>query len=100
MEKLDIEKLNQIVKSLMFEPTKEVQEQILLIWKDIQDGIKLLDKLDLLNVKPMERINEQSILELLREDIEDMSYSVSKENILDNAKEKDSDFILLTKVVK
>ncbi|MEA4134323.1 glutamyl-tRNA amidotransferase [Mycoplasma sp. 2704] len=100
MEKLDIEKLNQIVKSLMFEPTKEVQEQILLIWKDIQDGIKLLDKLDLLNVKPMERINEQPILELLREDIEDMSYSVSKENILDNAKEKDSDFILLTKVVK
>ncbi|UUM20597.1 glutamyl-tRNA amidotransferase [Mycoplasma sp. 2045] len=100
MEKLDIEKLNQIVKSLMFEPTKEVQEQILLIWKDIQDGIKLLDKLDLLNVKPMERINEQPILELLREDVEDMSYSVSKENILDNAKEKDSDFILLTKVVK
>ncbi|WP_324673107.1 glutamyl-tRNA amidotransferase [Mycoplasma sp. 888] len=100
MEKLDIEKLNQIVKSLMFEPTKDVQEQILLIWKDIQDGIKLLDKLDLLNVKPMERINEQPILELLREDIEDMSYSVSKENILDNAKEKDSDFILLAKVVK
>ncbi|MEA4162673.1 MULTISPECIES: glutamyl-tRNA amidotransferase [unclassified Mycoplasma] len=100
MEKLDIEKLNQIVKSLMFEPTKEVQEQILLIWKDIQDGIKLLDKLDLLNVKPMERINEQPILELLREDIEDMSYSVSKGNILNNAKEKDSDFILLTKVVK
>ncbi|QNM93706.1 aspartyl/glutamyl-tRNA amidotransferase subunit C [Mycoplasma sp. Pen4] len=100
MKNITQEKLKEICSSLMLEPTPEVLDKIVFYWNDIQNQLENLNKLDLANVKPMERMNETPIVNLLRDDEPDMSYSISKEQILSNAKDKDNDYIILTKVVK
>ncbi|QGZ97301.1 glutamyl-tRNA amidotransferase [Mycoplasma sp. NEAQ87857] len=100
MQTMNKEKLIEIVSSLMLEPTDEVIENILNNWTKLQNELKSLDKLDLANVKPLTHINEELKIDFLREDIEDTSYAISKQDILKNAKDADDDYIILTKVVK
>ncbi|QCZ36662.1 glutamyl-tRNA amidotransferase [Mycoplasma nasistruthionis] len=100
MKTIEKEKLIQIADSLMLEPTPVVLENILNSWISIQKQLQALDKLDLENVQPMERMDATPVLELLREDELDMSYAISKQQILNNAYNKDQDYVILTKVVK
>ncbi|WP_036452297.1 Asp-tRNA(Asn)/Glu-tRNA(Gln) amidotransferase subunit GatC [Mycoplasma buteonis] len=100
MKDISHEKLKEIVSSLMFEPIPEVMDNILNNWHKLEKDLLALDKLDLSSVKPLTHINEMPLVDFLREDVEDTTWSISKEQILANAKQKDDDYIILTKVVK
>lgn len=100
MKNIDKNKLIEIVNSLMFNPTEEVLQNILSNWKDLQDSLEYFNYVDLSELKPLTHINEDYNVDFFREDIVDSSYSIDKETILENAKEKDSDYVILTKVVK
>ncbi|MGZ9756517.1 Asp-tRNA(Asn)/Glu-tRNA(Gln) amidotransferase subunit GatC [Mycoplasma sp. 4423] len=100
MIKITKEKLNEIVKTLMFEPTKQVVNDILENWNKLQKQIKYFDKLDLTNVKPMSHINESYQIDFLREDEYNEEDRITKARILSNAPESDGDYLKLTKVVK
>ncbi|WLP85753.1 Asp-tRNA(Asn)/Glu-tRNA(Gln) amidotransferase subunit GatC [Mycoplasma seminis] len=100
MKKVSKDKLIEIVQSLMLRPDEDVLDKIMTSWEDIQLQLEGLNSLDLDNLQPMERINEDLHIDLLREDVEDDSYSISKDDILKNAPTSDGDFVTLTKVVK
>ncbi|WP_406613744.1 aspartyl/glutamyl-tRNA amidotransferase subunit C [Mycoplasma corogypsi] len=100
MQKIDNNKLKEIVSSLMFEPTEIVINEILDNWHVLEKELKYLDLLDLEDVAPLTHINETLQYDFLREDKPNMSYSISKKDILANAKEKDENYIIVSKVVK
>ncbi|RIV16975.1 glutamyl-tRNA amidotransferase [Mycoplasmopsis gallopavonis] len=100
MQKIDKQSLKEIVSSLMFEPTDEVIENILINWNSIHLQLEWLNDLDLENVKPLSHLNEIPQIDFLREDSEDISWSITKQDILKNAATKDLDYVTLTKVVK
>ncbi|UUD36017.1 aspartyl/glutamyl-tRNA amidotransferase subunit C [Mycoplasmopsis citelli] len=100
MKNITKEKLKEIVASLMIEPTDEVLNNILDNWNNIQNELKKFNKLDLENVAPLSHINETPLVDFLREDIVDNSFSISKDDILKNAKDKDQNYIITSKVVK
>lgn len=100
MKKVTKEELKKIVASLMLEPTNEVLDQIMAEWKVLNKNLSMLKKLDTTNVKPLSHINEEALVDFLREDVEDTSFSINKQTALNNAKDKDQDYIITTKVVK
>ncbi|MGV2392831.1 UNVERIFIED_CONTAM: aspartyl/glutamyl-tRNA amidotransferase subunit C [Campylobacter lari] len=52
-------------------------------------------------VEPMSHINEIPKIDFLREDVEDKeNYTLTKKELLSNAKDKNEDYIITTKVVK
>ncbi|SJZ44786.1 Asp-tRNA(Asn)/Glu-tRNA(Gln) amidotransferase subunit GatC [Mycoplasmopsis verecunda] len=99
MKTIEKDKLIDIVQSLMLRPDEDVLDKILNSWQEIQDELQKLNKFDLSNISPMERINEQLHIDLLREDVEDNSYSITQSDILKNAPATDGDFVAITKVV-
>lgn len=100
MKSIDKEKLFSIVKSLMIAPSEQVIDQILLEWEQIQQQMKIMNKIDTSNIEPLTHINETPLIDFLREDVEDNSFSISKQQILENAPEKDDNYIITTRVVK
>lgn len=100
MLKMDKDKLKDIVSSLMFEPTDDVLLHITENWTEIQRQLSWLDELDLANIDPMTHINENYQIDFLRDDEVDTTWSITKADILKNAADKDSDYVILTKVVK
>ncbi|EFF41777.1 Asp-tRNA(Asn)/Glu-tRNA(Gln) amidotransferase subunit GatC [Mycoplasmopsis alligatoris] len=94
------EKLKEIVKSLMLEPSEEVLNGILSDWKDLLVNIEILNKINTDNVEPMTHINQTPKIDFLREDQVDNSYAITKQDMLNNAVNKDADFVLTSKVVK
>ncbi|BAW18402.1 glutamyl-tRNA(gln)amidotransferase subunit C [Mycoplasmopsis bovigenitalium] len=100
MKSIDKEKLFSIVKRLMIEPSEQVIDQILLEWEQIQQQMKIMNKIDTSNIEPLTHINETPLIDFLREDVEDNSFSISKQQILENAPEKDDNYIITTRVVK
>ncbi|WP_027121206.1 glutamyl-tRNA amidotransferase [Mycoplasma leonicaptivi] len=100
MKKITKEKFKEIVLSSMFEPTDEVVDNIMKNWETLQEELKIFDNFDLDSLKPMAHIDEEYVIDFLREDEEDNSYSISKKTILQNANQSNDDFVLITKVVK
>lgn len=101
MKKITKEKLIEIVSSIMLNPTDSVIEGILKDWQNLQKDFKSLSKIDTNNVKPLTHINEQPKVDFLRQDTPDMSWSISKNEILSNAAQKNEDYIIVPdKVVK
>ncbi|MFV8469186.1 glutamyl-tRNA amidotransferase [Mycoplasma aquilae] len=100
MKQISREKLIDIVQSLMLRPNDDVLDKILVSWEQIQADLAGLNALNLENLTPMERINEDLHIDLLREDVEDDSYSINQANILTNAPATSGEFVALTKVVK
>ncbi|VEU76423.1 Asp-tRNA(Asn)/Glu-tRNA(Gln) amidotransferase subunit GatC [Mycoplasmopsis columboralis] len=99
MKQITKEQLKEIVSSLMIEPTEEVLNNIIENWNNIQLELEKLNKLDLENVQPMSHIDESLKIDFLREDIEDRSFAITKEDILKNAADKDDDYIITSRVV-
>ncbi|EGV00504.1 glutamyl-tRNA amidotransferase subunit C [Mycoplasmopsis columbina SF7] len=100
MNKINKDSLKSIVSSIMLEPKEEVLDGILKEWNVIEENLKLLDKLNLENIEPMTHIGQNKLVDFFREDVIDMSFAISKESALKNAKESDSDYIVTKKVVK
>ncbi|WP_029905411.1 Asp-tRNA(Asn)/Glu-tRNA(Gln) amidotransferase subunit GatC [Mycoplasmopsis opalescens] len=99
MKKITKEELKLVVKSILLEPTDEVLDQIINEWGIIQQHLMNLKCLDTQNVKPLTHINELPIIDYLREDEFDSTGSITKNQVLSNAKESDADFIITNKVV-
>lgn len=95
------EQLIEIVKSIMLEPKPEVINQILEDWNNLEDELKVLNKIDTTNIEPLSHIDEKPLIDFLREDEPNMNSSISKDNILSNAHQKDNDYVIVNdKVVK
>ncbi|MGY5139167.1 Asp-tRNA(Asn)/Glu-tRNA(Gln) amidotransferase subunit GatC [Mycoplasmopsis gallinarum] len=99
MEKITKEDIKNIVKSIYLEPKTEVIEKLWQEWQNLQTEMKWLDDLALDDLEPMTHINEEHLIDCLREDVVDYSFAISKEEALKNAKEKNDDFVLIKKVV-
>ncbi|WP_322901736.1 glutamyl-tRNA amidotransferase [Mycoplasmopsis felis] len=100
MEQITREKLKKIVKTLMFEPTEEVVDNILKKWLKLEKEIKWFDNLDLTNIEPMSKIDEEYYIDFLREDDLNNLDSINKSELINNAPQKNNDYVILTKVVK
>lgn len=100
MEQITREKLKKIVKTLMFEPTEEVIDNILKNWLKLEKEIKWFDNLDLTNIEPMSKIDEEYYIDFLREDDSNNLDSINKSELINNAPQKNNDYVILTKVVK
>ncbi|QZE12551.1 aspartyl/glutamyl-tRNA amidotransferase subunit C [Mycoplasma sp. Ms02] len=100
MKEISKDKLKEIAKSLMLEPTQDVLNGLEDDWHKIEEQITWLDKINTDNIAAMTHIDESYQIDFLREDEEDMSWSVSKSQILENAKESDGDYIITGKVVQ
>ncbi|WP_036431007.1 hypothetical protein [Mycoplasmopsis felis] len=100
MEQITREKLKKIVKTLMFEPTEEVVDNILKNWLKLEKEIKWFDNLDLTNIEPMSKIDEEYYIDFLREDDLNNLDSINKSELINNAPQKNNDYVILTKVVK
>ncbi|MEI2462584.1 glutamyl-tRNA amidotransferase [Mycoplasmopsis felis] len=100
MEQITREKLKKIVKTLMFDPTEEVVDNILKNWLKLEKEIKWFDNLDLTNIEPMSKIDEEYYIDFLREDDFNNLDSINKSELINNAPQKNNDYVILTKVVK
>lgn len=89
---MDKNKLKEISNSLKFNATDVVANQILNIADQLEKDLMLLRSFDTSQVKPMSRIDDTPI-SFLRDDVE--ASTLSKSDVLNNASEKDDDFIII-----
>ncbi|QJG66989.1 Asp-tRNA(Asn)/Glu-tRNA(Gln) amidotransferase subunit GatC [Mycoplasma phocoenae] len=91
-------KMTELAKLLLFEPKEEVFQMLEKEHENIKSHLELLSKFDLDNIEPMTHINSELIsFDLLRDDI--VGTTIEKENILNNAKKHDNDFVTMKRVV-
>ncbi|MCE6061919.1 glutamyl-tRNA amidotransferase [Mycoplasmopsis agalactiae] len=95
------EELKEIASSLMFKIDDKVMDDIMELWADLNSRIAWLKDIDTTNVLPLSHINEEKFTDFLREDVANESIvSIKKQELLTNAADYDSDYILTNKVVK
>nr|WP_318023661.1 Asp-tRNA(Asn)/Glu-tRNA(Gln) amidotransferase subunit GatC [Mycoplasmopsis agalactiae] len=95
------EELKEIASSLMFKIDDKVMDDIMELWADLNSRIAWLKDIDTTNVLPLSHINEEKFTDFLREDVENEAIvSIKKQELLTNAADYDSDYILTNKVVK
>ncbi|EIN14798.1 Hypothetical protein MAGb_4050 [Mycoplasmopsis agalactiae 14628] len=95
------EELREIASSLMFKIDDKVMDDIMALWADLNSRIAWLKDIDTTNVLPLSHINEEKFTDFLREDVENESIvTIEKQELLANAADYDSDYILTNKVVK
>ncbi|WP_313770858.1 glutamyl-tRNA amidotransferase [Mycoplasmopsis felis] len=80
--------------------TEEVVDNILKNWLKLEKEIKWFDNLDLTNIEPMSKIDEEYYIDFLREDDFNNLDSINKSELINNAPQKNNDYVILTKVVK
>ncbi|MCU9940218.1 hypothetical protein NW739_06055 [Mycoplasmopsis felis] len=56
--------------------------------------------MDLTNIEPMSKIDEEYYIDFLREDDFNNLDSINKSELINNAPQKNNDYVILTKVVK
>lgn len=98
MSSLNEKYLKKMARNIYINPNHEVLKTIELEYKQINDQLNQLKKIDITNVQPLTRIG-QPIYDL-REDIENPSMILSKDDLLKNAKEYDQDFVIIKRIVK
>ncbi|WP_033161472.1 Asp-tRNA(Asn)/Glu-tRNA(Gln) amidotransferase subunit GatC [[Mycoplasma] collis] len=95
---LNEEKITNLAKKIMLKPSKEAIELLKNDYNQLIDLLSLVEEIDVTNVMPLTRIENLEDLNL-REDIP-KNYKENKSKILKNAAEKNSDFIIVKKVIK
>lgn len=98
MSSLDEKYLKKMAKNIYINPNPEVLKTIELEYNQINDQLNQLKKIDITNVQPLTRIS-QPIYDL-REDVENPSMILNKDDLLKNAKEYDQDFVIIKRIVK
>ncbi|VEU59676.1 hypothetical protein [Mesomycoplasma neurolyticum] len=92
------EKINDLAHKIMLNPSKEAIELLKKDFIELNKMMNLIEKIDVSNIEPLSRIENYEELQL-RDDIAE-NQQKNKNIILENATEKTSDFITLTKVIK
>ncbi|MEE3928441.1 Asp-tRNA(Asn)/Glu-tRNA(Gln) amidotransferase subunit GatC [Mycoplasmopsis ciconiae] len=100
MKEISKEKLIEIANSLMLQPSEDILDSILKDWEELQNHLLVLNKIDTSNVEPMSHINEDLYTDFLRDDEVNNQKMISKEVILENAAQKNEDFVITKKVVE
>ncbi len=97
MSKIKTEELVKIANTLQLEPTNEVLSGLEKDAVKIEENLKCLKSINVDNVEPMFRVDDTPI-SFLREDRP--GETLTKEQVIKNAKTKTGDFITIKKVVK
>lgn len=98
MSNLNVDYLKKMAKNIYINPKPEVLKTIELEYIEINNQLNELKKIDITNVLPLSRISLP--IYDLREDIEDRSMIINKNNFLKNASEYNKDFVIIKRIVK
>lgn len=90
------EEIKKVATSLLFDVTDEVLKDFEEFFEQHLKDLKALEKIDTTGVKPMSFIDETPKT-FMRDDVP--GESLEKEKLLNNATNKNGDFIILSKVV-
>ncbi|WP_412031822.1 Asp-tRNA(Asn)/Glu-tRNA(Gln) amidotransferase subunit GatC [Metamycoplasma buccale] len=97
---MDDKKIKKLASDIMLLPNKEVITLTKKMLNEINEELKELENFNLDNVLPIAQINEKPIdLSLIRDDIVDDSFRLSKEAILKNSSHSNNDYVIVKKVV-
>lgn len=89
-----------IANNLLLEPSTEVLEITQNLLSSIDEQLNDLEQLNLDNVKALSHINELKIpFDKLRDDVENNDTKISKQNILENAFDKNEEMVVMKRVV-
>ena len=101
---MDEKKVKELAKKIYLNPSKEVIDLTIDLYKKINKGLekfendsvfKSIDKFI-----PISRVDESPIkFEDLREDFEDETFKLSKQNIFENSNNVENDLIFIKKVL-
>lgn len=98
MTKLNEKDFIKMANKIYIEPTKEVLDFLKKEYDLIEKNLEQFKKIDVSKVEPLIRISKP--INLLREDEFDSSIILDKEVILDNSTEKDSNYVLIKRILK
>lgn len=90
------EEIKKIASSLLFDVTEEVLKDFEEFFEQHLQDLKAFEKIDTTGVKPMSFIDETPKT-FMRDDVP--GKSLEKEKLLNNATNKNDDFVILSKVV-
>ncbi|AWX42644.1 glutamyl-tRNA(gln)amidotransferase subunit C [Metamycoplasma cloacale] len=97
---MDKEKIYKLANDLLFIPSDDVVAITNELHSAIDLALEELASIDLSNVKPMSHINEKPIdFSLLRKDEVKLDYLIAKKDLLNNASNKDDNFVIMKKVI-
>ena len=98
MAKLNEKDFIKMANKIYIEPTKEVLDFLKEEYDLIEKNLEKFKQIDVSKVEPLVRISEP--INFLREDEFDTSIILDKEVILDNSTEKDSNYVLIKRILK
>lgn len=98
MDKLNEKDFIKMANKIYIEPTKEVLDHLAKEYEEIAKALDNLNQIDVSNVKPTVRLANPIIY--LREDQEDKSILLNKKVVLENAKEKNDDYVIIKRIFK
>ena len=101
---MDEKKVKELAKKIYLNPSKEVINLTIDLYKKIDKGLKKFENDPVLQsidkFMPISRADESPIqFEDLREDYEDETFKLSKQNIFKNSNNVENDLIFIKKVL-
>ena len=101
---MDEKKVKELAKKIYLNPSKEVIDLTIDLYKKIDKGLKKFENDSVFQsidkFMPISRVDESPIqFEDLREDYEDETFKLSKENIFKNSNNVENDLIFIKKVL-
>ena len=100
---MDSEKVKQLAKKIFLEPSDEVINLTIDLYKNITKGLQNLEDYftnEIESQNPLSRVDETAInFSDLREDIEDKTFLINKQSIFKNSKNVHNDLIYIKKVI-
>ncbi|WP_405311603.1 glutamyl-tRNA amidotransferase [Metamycoplasma faucium] len=101
---MDEKKVKELVKKIYLNPSKEVIDLTIHLYKKIDKGLEKFENDSVFQsidkFMPISRVDESSIkFEDLREDYEDETFKLSKQNIFKNSNNVENDLIFIKKVL-
>ncbi|WP_027122555.1 glutamyl-tRNA amidotransferase [Metamycoplasma spumans] len=92
--------LKKLAKNLLFDPNPEVLELAKNMLISIDKKLDDLENFNLDNYKAQSHINEKPIdFSMLRKDEVDTSFNIKKQDLLNNAANRNDDYVVMRKVI-
>lgn len=93
------EKFKKMAQKIYINPDEKVVESIANEYQFIQNNLEILKTINVDNVEPFTRISPPINFENLRADETQTKTYLAKEVVLENAKEKDQDFVIIKRII-
>lgn len=92
--------LKQMAQKVHINPSNDVLASLENEYLELEKNIDLLKKINVENIEPLTRICPKISFDKLRDDVIDKSIYLDKQTMLNNAKEKNDDFVLIKRIIK